>query len=109
VNSYVKKVQREREREREKERLSLKEISNGRNGFLSILDKTVGNLLFLNRSISWLQISQTLISAYQIARCHILEYNSRLMTSLENLQVSRNEHSSVVFATSRSIEEIPLC
>ena len=60
--------------------LSLKEISNGRDGFLSILDKTFGDLLFMNRSTLWQQTSQTLISAYQTARRHILEYSSCLMT-----------------------------
>jgi len=68
------------ERDREGGGLSLKEISNGHDGFLSIVDKTVGDILFINRSTVWLQTSQTSISAYQITRCHILEYSSRLMT-----------------------------
>ena len=78
MNSYVREVRAHTDSERERERdrgggLSLKEISNGHDGFLSILDKTVGDFLFINRSTLWLQTSQTLISAYQITRCHILE------------------------------------
>jgi hypothetical protein len=63
----------------------------------------------MNSSTLWQQTSQTLISAYQIARRHILEYSSSLMTHRENLQISRAEHSSVVFSTSSSVDARPLC